>query len=75
MVNHMTYVNFDSGISFVINVPDGHKAHTNCTAGGLSVQLYQKNKVKILNEKDVMETLWACLVGRLTLNQAPGSQL
>ena len=29
----MTYVNFDSGISFVINVPDGHKAHTNCTAG------------------------------------------
>ena len=55
----MTYVNFDSGISFVINVPDGHKARTNCTAGGLSDPIAPKKKFKILNEKDVMENLYS----------------
>lgn len=39
----MNNANFNSDISFVINVPDGRKTHTNCTAGGLSNPAAPKN--------------------------------
>ena len=55
----MTNANFNPDISFVINVPDRCKAHTNCTAGGLSDPIAPKKKFKILNEKDVMENLYS----------------
>jgi len=44
MANHMTNANFNPDISFVINVPDRCKAHTNCTAGGLSDPIALKKK-------------------------------
>ena len=59
----MTYVNFDSGISFVINVPDGHKVHTNCTAGGLSDPIAPKKKIQNFE--------WERCDGELIFTKAP----
>ena len=59
----MTNANFNPDISFVINVPDRCKAHTNCTAGGLSDPIAPKKKIQNFE--------WERCDGELIFTKAP----